>query len=208
MKARDYINHLFSFEGAVGWELDLSLWKNEIKACEPVEIGKKVDFFIRKREDLLSQNGKDLFTTWLVQFGEINEQYLEKLYSCRELYSKADFQVWYWSIFKRYLFILDNLKECDNYYKYKGIASTFKDYIEGANDEILIRLISTDDEFASSAKWTGRKADAIRFAEHFGISLKRMNKTFSADFNSKHLGTTLYKDDDRRGILTILDRFK
>lgn len=207
IETKEYIDSLFTFDDAEVREMELAIWKKHILSLEPLDKKEKIAFFRREREKILQLCGKDLFTTWLVLFDGINESYLEKLWMCRNLYTKDDFQGWYWVVFKRHWYVEERLKECDDYFKYKGIANAFKGYIIGADDEILIRLICTKEEFESQARWIGTKADAVRFAKHFSISPKRMNKTFSISLNAKNLGKDLWKDKDRSGVLTILDRF-
>lgn len=208
-EAQEYIKNLFEFADSEVRKMELDIWRKHIEVTAPLEKSARADFFRKKKEEVLAQCGNDLFTTWLVMFaGMDNEPYKEKLWSCRNMYAKQDFQVWYWQVYQKYLWINNWLKDCDDYYKYKGIANALKDYITGADDEILIRLICTKEEFESQAKWLGTKADAVRFADCFNISLKRMNKAFSANLNAKNLGSDLWKDKDRRGILTILDRFR
>jgi hypothetical protein len=207
MTANDYIKDLFLFQDTEIKEIEFATWKKHIKLIEPIGGSRKVDFLRTEMSKILEQSGKDLFTTWLVMYGEINELYLDKLWLCKKLYTKEEFQAWYWYSYKKYWYLSDRLKECDLDYKYKGIANALKAYITGGTDEILIRLICTDDIFESTARWIGKPSDAIRFADHFKVELKRLNKTFNSTFKRCNLRSETYKDQDRIGILKILDSY-
>ena len=208
-EAQEYIQDLFLFQDKEVRMLEFGVWQKYIESTEPLDTAMKVDFFRGKRDEILANQDKDLFTTWLILFDGINAAYLEKLGLFRDMYTKGQFQGWYWVTYKKYWYIEERLKGCDNEYKYKGIATALKDYISGADDATLVRLICTKDEFESSARWIGIKADAMRFKKHFGISPKRMRKTLGVDLSPNNQRKEIYKDSERYldGLSLILTRY-
>ena len=206
MDRKEYILELFKWPNMGYLEIDFNIWKGQIEMTAPHEDSRLVAFLERKQEEVLLDCDKDLFTAWMVMYGGIDERYIEKLWTCRDIYQPDQFRVWYWQVYKRWWHIGDRLKECSASHKYKGIASALSSYISNANDDMIIDLITNKQKTSTPMKWIGNKADAVRFANFFSIPFAVFNAVFNSDIKANNLARG-YKDDDRSGILSILDRF-
>lgn len=206
MDRKTYIDHLFTFPNMEYLETDYNIWVKLQETTAPTDIARRVAFFEGQLKDVLKDCGNDLFTTWLVMFEGIDDRYMEKLWKCRHMYQEDQFRAWYWQVYKRWWYINDRLKECSASHKYKGIASALSSYISNANDDMIIDLITNKQKTLTHMKWIGNKADAARFANFFSIPFAVFNAVFNSDIKANNLARG-YKDDDRSGILSILDRF-
>lgn len=199
------IDHLFAFPNMQYLETDYNIWVKLQETTAPTDIARRVAFFEGQLKDVLKDCGNDLFTTWLVMFEGIDNRYMEKLWNCRNMYQEDQFRAWYWHVYKRWWYINDRLKECSAAHKYKGIASALSTYVSNATDAMLIDFITNKQKTVTPMKWIGSKADAVRFANFFSIPFAVFNAVFNSDIKANNLARG-YKDDDRSGILSILDR--
>lgn len=207
MNRKEYIiDHLFTFPNMGYLETDHTIWIKLQETIAPTDTARRVAFYGDQLKDVLKNCGNNLFTTWLVMFGGIDDRYLDKLWTCRHMYQEDQFRVWYWQVYKRWWYINDRLKECSADHKYKGIASALSTYVSNATDAMLIDLIVNKQKASTPMKWIGKKADAVRFAKFYNISIATINIAFGISCTESNLKKG-YKDDYNEGIISILTKF-
>ena len=209
MDRKEYIAELLTWPNMGYLETDFNIWKGQIEMTAPHDASRLVAFLEGKQEEVLKDCGNDLFTTWLVMYGDIDDRYFERLWTCRNMYQADQFRAWCWQVYKRWRYIGDRLKECSASHKYKGIASAWSSYISNANDDMIIDLITNKQKTSTPMKWIGNKADAVRFANFFSIPFAVFNAVFNCDIKANNAPAPgCYKDADANsGIYKVLGRF-